>query len=688
MAYVKKKNVGYENIKENLKNPPEKNYLNIINTLQENKEFMDYFESYKTKISGGIDFLEKLDITFEGKTDKLEQVTKVLSAKRDNIVMLVGDAGEGKTTLAKKLQESVNDRELNLNIDNYFVVMKVNILKMKTLGDDKLLHEMENILDHIKNIEDKAIETTGLKKLRIIAFFDEAHKLISAFGTQNKLGGDALKEGFTPAKIGVIACTTRQEYIETIAKDIPLDQRFEVVQMDRLNSHEIKKINKSYWNDLMEREPRYDCGELLDSDLDKLIVWSSIFFPDEAEPRRSTRILKLVEAHCRLTKSKVDIESIKQVFRYRDSDPDIEVPILKVMSELNNLIGQELVKEQIMDWAYSEFASAGERGNLPIFVGFCYGPSGVGKTELVKILSKAIFGSDEDIINVTTPKYADSATGGEEMLRYIGTEVKNRKYSIINVSEYEKGVPNPKNMHLKTNVQPLWLDMLDEGICEYTDINSNGKPQRYIQSLRNTIIIFTSNAGFEVQETKEKYSTAFDFKNVEKSKWKDYRYNLEKSARERLINNCGISREFLGRQKKLLTFTGLGEYNGIILADRILNEYFNSFQAEKNIKVDRNSKITIANNRISGIYNDFEATELGVYIGRTKSDMKSSSSGGARQIKNVIESEIKSYIGRSMAEYYILNKRYPKKVRITIPNGGLDSEKETKAEMEVKVVCD
>lgn len=685
MAYIKRANL--EDVEDNLKTPPEKEYCDIVEQLKNNSEFMNYFNNYKKKISGGIDFLEKLDITFEGKTDKLEQITKVLSAKRDNIVMLVGDAGEGKTTLAKKLQESVNERELNLNIDTYFVVMKVNILKMKTLGDDKLLHEMENILDHLKSIENKAKETTGLDKLRLIAFFDEAHKLISAFGTQSKLGGDALKEGFTPAKIGVIACTTRQEYIETIAKDIPLDQRFEVVQMDRLTLEEIKKIDKSYWKDLKGREPLYDCGEILDRDLDKLIKWSAIFFPDEAEPRRSTRILKLVEAHCRLTKTKVSLESIKQIFRYRDSDPDIEIPIVKIMDELDNLIGQELVKEQIMDWAYSNVAEAGERGNLPIFVGFCYGPSGVGKTELVKLLAKAIFGSADDIINVNIPKYADSITGGQELLQYIGTEVKNRKYSIINVSEYEKGVPSPRNKLLKTNVQPLFLDMLDEGICEYTDINSNGKPQRYIQSLRNTIIIFTSNAGFEVQETKEKFSTAFDFQNVSKSKWKDHKSELEKTAKERLMNGYGISREFLARQHKFLTFTGLGEYNGIVLSDRMLNKYFAEFEQEKGITLIRQPKKKYTSKRISGIYNDFEATELGVFIGKVKSDMISSTSGGARQIKNVIKSEIKSYIGKAMTEYQIKNRKNPKEVHITIPNDGLDDNTTTKAEMEVVVSC-
>lgn len=677
----------YESVKNNVKREPDKEYSDIVETLMANKEFMDSFNAYKKSITGGIDFLEKLDITFKGRTDKLIQVTKVLSAKRDNIVMLVGDAGEGKTTLAKKLMEAVNNRELDLNLEEYFVIVKVNILKMKTLGDDKLLHEMENILEHIKVLEDKAIEATGLEKLKFVAFFDEAHKLISAFGTQSKLGGDALKEGFTPAKVGVIACTTRQEYIETIAKDIPLDQRFEVVEIDRLSFEEIKEIDKSYWNDLCDRKPIYKHEELTDVDLEKMLKWGTIFFPDEAEPRRSTRILKLLEAHCRLEEVKPDIEAIKQVFRYRDSDPDVHVPIEEILDELDNLVGQELVKEQIEDWAYSVFADAGERDNKPIFVGFAYGPSGVGKTELVKLLSKAIFGTTEAILDVNIPKYADSLNGGQEMLTYIGTKVKNKKYCLINVSEYEKGVPNDKNTHLKTNVQPLFLDMLDEGICEYSDINGNGKLQTYKQSLRNTIIIFTSNAGFETQETQDKFGSPFDFKDVQKKDWKDRRAELETSARERLLNNYGISREFLGRQHAILTFTGLGEYNGIILAERILNKYFSDFEKERKIKIIRKKEKTMKQDRVSGISKDFIATELGVFIGRTKSNMKSSTSGGARQISRVVRQEIKSYIGRAIMKYKRQYGKLPKEVYITVENDGFDLREDTKDSMGVDVKC-
>lgn len=685
---VRKVSTKLEQLEKLKKREPDKRYSDIVQTLKNTPDFMVAFNTYRDSISEGIDFLEELDITFEGKMDKLVQVTKVLSAKRDNITLLVGDAGEGKTTLAKKLMEVVNNRSLNLNLDYYFVVVKVNILKMKALGDDILLKEMETVLEHLKILEDKARETTGLENLRLIAFFDEAHKLVSAFGTQSKLGGDALKEGFTPAKVGAIACTTRQEYNETIAKDEPLKQRFEVVQMDRLSKKDVLKICKSYWNDLNNRPPYYLHDELEDSDLERLITWANIFFTEEAEPRRSTRLLKLLEAHCRTEEVPPNLKAIKQIFIYRGVDPDVKVSPVKVAKALDKLVGQEMVKDQIMDWAYMVKADAGERENLPIFTAFCYGPTGVGKTEVVNLLSEAIFGTREGkILNISVPRYADKENGGELLLRDIGTGVDNKKSCIINVGEYEKGVPSERNKHIKTNVQPLFLDLLDNGICEYTDINGNGREQTYKQSLRNTIIVFTSNAGFETQETMEKLGDDFDFGTVERGKMKDYRNNLETKAKERLINR-GISREFLGRQHAILTFTGLGELNGIKLAERRLDEYFKNFQNDYGIEIIRKSKQEVQPERVMGATQPFVASELAVFIGRTKADMQSSGSGGARQIKNIINKEIKSYIGRSMTEYEIKHEgRLPKKINVAVDNGGFDDGNTTRAEMEVKVDC-
>lgn len=688
MVVRKKQSVQkLEKVKQEVKHRADKKYSDLVQKLIDCPLFMKEFNEYKKNISGGIDFLEELDITFKGRIEKAKQVAKVLSKKRDNICALVGDAGEGKTTLAKKMAELVNNREIQLNQPYYFVILKVNILKMKAMGDDKLLKEMENVLENLFQLQEKAIKYTGLENIRFVAFFDEAHKLLSAFGNDNKLGGDALKEGLTPAKIGAIAATTRDEYNETFSKDVPLRQRFEVVQMDRMGRKDVLELGKTFWSDLAKLPPYYQHSPLLEEDIERLNTWAGIFFPDEAEPRRSNRLLELLEAHCRTEQIPPNLEAIKDIFKFRGTDPDIKIPIKRVLDYLDKLVGQELVKMQIEELLYQIHGRAGERGNRPIFTLFCYGPTGVGKTELVKLLNAAIYGDDSEPIDISIPSYADDKEGGVLLLRDIGLKVKDRPASIIDVGEYEKGVPNPDNINLKTNVQPLFLDLTDKGIVKYKDDNGNGRPQTYSQSVRSTIIVFTSNAGFEVQENRDQFEEKLDYKKFNSGQKKDELANLKELSKNWLVKRYKISREFLNRMDAFLVFTSLGEYNGILLAERMLTEYFANFEKEKGIKIERNKKTKIEARFVDGVNSDFEATDLAVFIGRTKSDMQSSSSGGARQIKRVIATEIESYIGKALYEFESEHGCKPSKIKIWADNNGIDSQTITREQMEVNVEC-
>lgn len=676
-----------EKLKQEVKPKADKKYSDLVQKLIGCTAFMKEFEEYKRSISGGLDFLEELDVTFKGRYEKAKQVAKVLSKKRDNICALVGDAGEGKTTLAKKMAELVNNREIQLNQPYYFVILKVNILKMKALGDDKLLKEMENVLENLFRLQEKAIEYTGLKNIRFIAFFDEAHKLLSAFGNDNKLGGDALKEGLTPAKIGAIAATTRDEYNETFSKDVPLRQRFEVVQMDRMGRKDVLELGKAFWEDLEKLPPKYNHSPLLEEDIERLNTWAGIFFPDEAEPRRSNRLLELLEAHCRTEQIPPNLEAIKDVFKFRGTDPDIKIPIKRVLDYLDKLVGQELVKMQIEELLYQIHGRAGERGNQPILNLFFFGPTGVGKTELVNLLNAAIYGDDSEPIDISIPSYADDKDGGTLLLRDIGLQVKNKPASVIDVGEYEKGVPNKHNVNLKTNVQPLFLDLTDKGVVKYKDDNGNGRPQTYSQSVRSTIIVFTSNAGFEVQENRDKFEEKIDYSKLKSGQMKDELANLQSLAKNWLVEHYGISREFLGRMTAFLVFTSLGEYNGILLAERMLEEYFATFEKEKGIIIERNEPEEVNAAYIDGTNDNFKATDLAVFIGRTKSDMKSSSAGGARQIKRVIATEIESYIGKALYQFEEKYGRKPSKIKVWADNNGIDPQGITRDQMEVNVEC-
>ena len=223
--------------------------------------------------------------------------------------------------------------------------------------------------------------------------------------------------------------------------------------MNRMGKKDVLELGKAFWKDLDKLPPNYNHSHLLEEDIERLNTWAGIFFPDEAEPRRSNRLLELLEAHCRTEQIPPNLEAIKDVFKFRGTDPDIKIPIKRVLDYLDKLVGQELVKMQIEELLYQIHGRAGERGNQPILNLFFFGPTGVGKTELVNLLNAAIYGDDSEPIDISIPSYADDKDGGTLLLRDIGLQVKNKPASVIDVGEYEKGVPNKHNVNLKTNVQ-------------------------------------------------------------------------------------------------------------------------------------------------------------------------------------------------------------------------------------------
>ena len=168
---------------------------------------------------------------------------------------------------------------------------------------------------------------------------------------------------------------------------------------------------------------------------------------------------------------------------------------------------------------------------------------------------------------------------------------------------------------------------------------------------------------------------------------KDELANLQSLAKNWLVEHYGISREFLGRMTAFLVFTSLGEYNGILLAERMLEEYFATFEKEKGIIIERNEPKEVEAAYIDGTNDNFKATDLAVFIGRTKSDMKSSSAGGARQIKRVIATEIESYIGKALYQFEEKYGRKPSKIKVWADNNGIDPQGITRDQMEVNVEC-
>lgn len=657
--------------------------VDAVEVLKKNEVFMSALNEYRERIKGGVDFLEPLDVTYVGNNHKIKQTIQVLEMKRNPVCMLVADAGEGKTTTVKHLMEVVNQQKLNLNLEHYYVVFKMSITHIKALGLDKLEKAMEEMLGEMKRLQDIAIKETGIKELRFVAFFDESHKLIRIFGTQSKQGGDTLKESLTPAKVRVICATTRNEYDRTFATDEPLDDRFEMVELDRTGEEQLLKILQHTWQDLKKKPPFYPIDDLSPELMINIAFYTSKFLPNKQEPRRSTKFLELLESKCRIENRQPSIEVVKEIFLEKRNSIDPQLDFHNGIRHLReDLVGQELAKMQLEDYLFALKARVQQRDDKPIGSAFFAGPTGVGKTECAKILNKYFLQSTGDIIFVDVPSYANDPNGGKLMLADLGQAVHHNPTSLILIDEFEKGVPSKNNNLLKTNLQPLFLSLLNEGIIKYEIIDSEGQPKSYKQSLRNTFWIFTSNAGYETFENEDKTGEVFEYANISEAEAVSKRSSLEDSIEKRFQSQYKISREFLGRIGVLVVFTGLGKYNATLLAKRYIEHYLETYAKENNIRFDIADKHRYKKSEIEGAHDDCEFQELAVFIGVTKGDMDQSSKGGARRVGNVVAREIIGKIGRAEFEYEteqlkkgvkIEDVKLPNVYELKVKNNGLNT---------------
>ncbi|HEO2267404.1 TPA: AAA family ATPase [Streptococcus agalactiae] len=671
----------------------------IVSELQQNENFMSSLKEYSDRINGGVNFLEPLDVTYVGDNVKVKQTIQVLEMKRNPVCMVMADAGEGKTTMVKHLMQVVNRQEVGLNLENYYVIFKMSVTHIKSLGLDKLEREMEEMLHEMKKLEDIAIRETGIKNLKFVTFFDESHKLIRIFGTQSKQGGDTLKESLTPAEVKVICATTRLEYDRTIATDEPLEDRFELVELNKTSESQLSEIIKNTWSDFRKKPPYYPIDNLSEELIINIMYYTKLLMPNKNEPRRSTKFIERLESKCRTENRQPSLEVVKELFAEKRLSTEPKLNINAAIDHIHSdLIGQELAKSQMTDSLFAQKVKIkSKRGHRPIGVYFFAGPTGVGKTECAKILNNYLLSTpnieEKDIIYIRVPDYAADPDGGRKMLAKLGRAVKHNPESVILIDEYEKGVPNNQNKFLKTNLQPLFLHLTDEGIVQWEEIDSEGLEHEYIISLANTIMIFTSNAGYETFENEDKTGDTFEYATISEAEAVAKRNQLVGSIKKRFYEFYNISREFLGRMDNFVVFTGLGEYNATLLTEKILTQYFKDYEIEYNIRVHLKDKHLYQKEYIEGMSEETEFQELSVFVGKTKADMKHSSSGGARQVRNTISAEIEGKMGRAL--YYFEKEQVengytedslpkPTDVYLDVDDHGLDT-RVTKAELILQV---
>jgi len=421
-----------------------------------------------------------------GRVKELDDIVNVLAKRFKANVLMVGDPGVGKTAIAEGLASMIEDGNAPEFLDGHEVYsLEVGAL----LAGSKYRGDFE---EKVKQV----LEALNTKK-KAILFIDEAHTMSGA-GSSNSGGPDfanMIKPAITKGTLKVIASTTWEEYYESFEKDRALMRRFYRVSIDEPSPESTVRILSG----LASRLNDFHKVNITDEAVKAAVEMSGRYIHDRKNPDKS---IDLLDAACAKQRVAGNIDAIitkdlvyDQVEKYTGVPADkLKGDNLDLIQNLESnikgkLYGQDETVQQVLERVYVSYAGIGN-DTKPQASFLFLGPTGTGKTELAKLLSKNLdmpllkydmseYGEKHSVSSLIGPPpgyvgFGDSQVGGG---RLIGDLSKN-PHSIMLFDEVEKAHPDIFN---------IFLQMLDEG----TITGSNGKKV----SCKNSIIILTSNLG-------------------------------------------------------------------------------------------------------------------------------------------------------------------------------------------------
>ena len=425
-----------------------------------------------------------------GRRAEVDAMIRVLGKKTKNNPLLIGEPGVGKSALAEGLAARIARGDVPPMLRD----TQICALDMaQVIAGSKYRGEFE---ERIKKVL-ACVQEMG----NVILFIDEMHTLIGA-GSSSEGGMDAaniLKPALARGKVRVIGATTYKEYRKYVEKDAALARRFQRIDVREPDRDETLRILSG----LRERYEDYHHVTIADDALTSAVELSARYVTDRCMPDKAIDLIDEAASMAKIAgwthenSSEIVIHSAevaKVVAQWTG------VPVERVgaddQQDILNL--EKTLKRRIIgqDEAISSIARALRRSRAglgdptrPLGVFMLLGPSGVGKTELCKALSEALFGSEEALIRIDMSEYSEEATASRLIGSppgYVGhgeggqltDAVLKRPYSVVLFDEIEKAHPKIFN---------LLLQLLDDG--QLTD--SVGRKVNF----KNTIVVMTSNAG-------------------------------------------------------------------------------------------------------------------------------------------------------------------------------------------------
>lgn len=534
-----------------------------------------------------------------GRDKEIERVSQILSRRKKNNPILLGEAGVGKSSIAEGLALRIAQRKVSrILFDKRVVMLDLASMVAGTKYRGQFEERIKALMAEVE--DDKSI----------ILFIDEIHTMIGAGGSSGSMdASNMFKPALARGEIQIIGATTLDEYRKHVEKDAALERRFQKVTIEPATAEEtvqiltnIKDKYESHHNVTYTDEAIKACVDLTvrymsdrhlpDKAIDALdeagarVHISNIVVPQEItdieqkivdikekkndvikrqkyeEAAKLRDVEKQLNTQLEIAKEKWEEETLKN--RQIVSEDNVAevvsmmtgIPVQKVNQSENKKLAKmyENIAGKVIgqDDAVKKIIKSIQRGrvgmkdpNKPIFSGILIGNSGVGKTELAKQLAKYLFESEDSLIRLDMSEYMDKISLSRiqgAAPGYVGYDdanvldkIRRKPYSVILLDEIEKAHGDIFN---------LFLQMLDEG--HITD--SHGRKV----SFKNCVILMTSNVGTKV--VKEfGAGVGFNTKTKEFKKDEDIKGILEKELAKK------FAPEFINRLDEIIYFRDLGK---------------------------------------------------------------------------------------------------------------------------------
>lgn len=534
-----------------------------------------------------------------GRDKEISRVIHILSRRQKNNPCLIGEPGVGKTAIAEGIAQRIVGGDVPFHIkDKELYLLDLTALVAGTQFRGQFESRCKGLVEEVK------------EQGNVILFIDEVHTLVGTGDNEGTMNAaNILKPSLSRGEIQVIGATTFKEYRKYIEKDSALERRFQPVTVSEPTVEDtitvlegIKQYYENFHRVKISDDMLRECAVLSERYInDRFLPDKAIDLLDEACACTSIRTPEIEEFDAlneELKKHEKLVEDYEQ-----KSDPDYEIiakekgEILRIQNRLKeveetlknvqvteediskvielwtgipaNKIAQteydkiKYLKEALskrvigQDEAVDKVAKAIKRTRVQLSkrrrpASFIFvGPTGVGKTELVKVLGEELFDATEPLIRVDMTEYMEkhsvskligSPPGyvGFDEAGQLTEKVRRRPYSVVLFDEIEKAHPDVMN---------ILLQILDEGRIN----DSQGRSV----SFENTVIVMTSNAGSTDRDT------GVGFNKTDSDIAKD---KAMKALRDFLRP------EFLGRIDEIVVFNPLTEENFAGIAGLMLDE--------------------------------------------------------------------------------------------------------------------